>query len=322
MRAIYVYTPGGPEAMKIVDVPELRPSDHEAVVEHKAIGVNFIDVYFRKGIYPVPLPIKLGYEAAGVVVGIGRRVKDFKIGDRVAYTSILGSYAQRNVIPADRLIKLPKKISFQQAAAVTLQGITAHYLTHSTYPLKKNQTCLIHAAAGGVGLLLCQVAKLLGAEVIGTVSSEAKGALAKKAGADYVINYARQDFVSEVKRITGGKGVSVVYDGVGLATFEKSLDCLMPRGMMVLFGQSSGTVPPFDLGDLNRKGSLYVTRCGINAYTVSREELLWRANTVFKWIMRDQLKLTISQEFPLAQVAQAHSALENRQTTGKILLIP
>ncbi len=322
MKAVCVSTPGGPEVMEFKDIPDPIMTDSQVLIDVKVSGVNFIDVYFRTGLYKTPIPMILGLEGAGIIAAFGKTVEGFKIGDRVAYTGILGSYAQRQTVAADRLVILPPKISFQEGATCMIQGMTAHYLTKSTYPLKKGDTCLIHAAAGGVGLLLCQVGKILGATVIGTVSTDEKAALAKEAGADHVINYSKQDFVSEVKRITGNRGVNVVYDGVGKATFEKGLDCLMPRGMMVLFGQASGSVSPIDPVVLNQKGSIYLTRPGIMAYISTREELEGRANDVFTWVMKGKMKLRISREFPLSQAREAHMALEGRKTTGKILLIP
>jgi NADPH2:quinone reductase len=279
-------------------------------------------VYFRTGLYKAPVPLTVGLEAAGTVTAVGPGVTDLKPGDRVAYTGVPGSYAEMNVAPADRLVKLPPKLSFKDGAAAMLQGMTANYLAVSTYPLKKGDVCLVHAAAGGVGLLLCQIARMRGAIVIGTVSSEEKAALAREAGAEHAILYTRQDFEAEVKRITGGGGVHVIYDGVGATTFDKGLNCLRPRGMMVLFGQSSGPVPPLDLGILNVKGSLFVTRPSLNAYIATREELVQRAGEVLGWVQDGELKLRMEHQFPLAQAAEAHRALEGRKTTGKILLLP
>ena len=323
MKAVRVHGPGGLDALRVEDVPQPKAAPGQAVVKLHAIGVNFIDCYFRSGLYKArEIPFVLGQEGAGEVVEVGAGVKDVSVGDRVAYTAIQGSYADMHAVPADRLVKLPKGISFQEGAAAMLQGMTAHYLACSTYPLKSGETCLVHAAAGGVGLLLCQVAKMRGATVIGTVSTPEKAALAKEAGADHVIRYTEQDFEVEVKRITGGKGVDVVYDGVGKTTFDKGLNCLRRRGMMVLFGASSGPVPPFDLTQLNVRGSLYVTRPSLGAYIVEREELMQRAGDVLGWIKDKKLKLRIGAEFPLANAAEAHRALEGRKTTGKVLLIP
>jgi NADPH2:quinone reductase len=322
MKAIRVHTPGGPDVMKLEEQPDPTPAAGQAVVKIEAAGVNYIDVYFRTGLYKAPVPLTVGLEAAGTVTAVGRGVTDLKPGDRVAYTGVPGSYAEMNVAPADRLVKLPPKLSFKDGAAAMLQGMTAHYLAVSTYPLKKGDVCLVHAAAGGVGLLLCQIARMRGATVIGTVSTEEKAALAREAGAEHAILYTRQDFEAEVKRITGGGGVHVIYDGVGATTFDKGLNCLRPRGMMVLFGQSSGPVPPLDLGILNVKGSLFVTRPSLNAYIATREELVQRAGEVLGWVQDGELKLRIVHQFPLAQAAEAHRALEGRKTTGKILLLP
>ncbi len=322
MKAIRVHTPGGPEVMRLEDVPEPTPGAGQAVVKIEAAGLNYIDVYFRTGANKVPLPFTPGVEGAGTVTAVGSGVTDVKVGDRVGYTGIIGSYAQLNVCPANRLVKLPDGLSFRDGAAAMLQGMTAHYLVGSTYPLKQGEACLVHAAAGGMGLLLCQMAKMRGATVIGTVSTEEKAALARAAGADHVILYTTQDFVAEVKRITGGRGVDVVYDGVGATTFSGSLDCLRPRGMVALFGAASGPVPPLDLQALNVKGSLFVTRPSLNHHIAAREELLQRAGDVLGWIREGKLKLRVEITFPLAQAADAHRALEGRKTTGKVLLLP
>jgi NADPH2:quinone reductase len=291
-------------------------------VKIAAAGVNFIDVYFRTGAYKAPLPLTLGLEAAGTVSAIGSGVTDVKVGDSVAWTGVPASYAEMNAVPADRLVKLPAGMSPKDGAASMLQGLTAHYLVKSSYPLKKGDTCLVHAAAGGMGLLLCQMGKMLGATVIGTVSTEEKAALAKGAGADHVILYSRQDFEPEVKSITGGRGVDVVYDGVGATTFDKSLNCLRPRGFMILFGAASGPVPPLDLQVINLRGSLFVQRPSLNHHIATREELLQRAGDVLGWVRDGKVKLRIEHQFPLAQASEAHKALEGRKTTGKILLIP
>jgi NADPH2:quinone reductase len=322
MKAIRVPTTGGPEVLRLEElaVPKAQPG--QAVVKLEAIGVNFIDIYFRIGLYASPLPFTPGQEGAGTVTAVGEGVTQVQTGDRVAYTGVQGSYAEYQAVPADRLIKLPKEVSTRDGAAALLQGMTAHYLVTSTFPLKQGDRCLVHAAAGGVGLLLCQLGKLKGASVIGTVSTEEKAALAKGAGADHVIRYTEQDFESEVKRITGGKGVDVVYDGVGKTTFDKSLNCLRKRGMMVLFGQSSGPVPPFDLRELNARGSLFVTRPTLAHHIADRAELEQRSSDVCAWIREGKLKLRIGATFPLAQAAEAHKALEGRKTTGKVLLIP
>jgi len=322
MKAIRIHTPGGPEALKFDDVPEPTPGPGQASVKLAAAGVNFVDVYFRTGMYKAPLPLTLGLEGAGVVTAVGTGVTDVKIGDAVAWTGVPGSYAQMAVVPADRLVKLPPGVEPKVGAAAMLQGLTAHYLVRSSYPLKKGDTCLVHAAAGGMGLLLCQMGKMLGATVIGTASTEEKAALAKGAGAEHVILYTQQDFEPEVKRITGGRGVDVVYDGVGATTFDKSLNCLRPRGYMILFGAASGPVPSLDLQVLNVRGSLFLQRPSLNHHIAAREELLQRAGEVLGWIKEGKIKLRIEHQFPLAQAAEAHQALEGRKTTGKILLIP
>jgi NADPH2:quinone reductase len=322
MKAIRIHAPGGPEALKFDDVPEPTPGAGQALVTLAAAGINFIDVYFRTGMYKAPLPLTLGLEGAGVVTAVGTGVTDVKVGDSVAWTGVPGSYAQLAVVPADRLVKLPPGVEPKVGAAAMLQGLTAHYLVRSSYPLKKGDTCLVHAAAGGMGLLLCQMGKMLGATVIGTVSTEEKAALAKGAGAEHVILYSQQDFEPEVKRITGGRGVDVVYDGVGATTFDKSLSCLRPRGYMILFGAASGPVPPLDLQVLNVRGSLFLQRPSLNHHIAAREELLQRAGEVLGWIKDGKIKLRIEHQFPLAQAAEAHKALEGRKTTGKILLIP
>jgi NADPH2:quinone reductase len=279
-------------------------------------------VYFRTGQYKAPLPLTIGLEGAGTVTAVGGGVTDVKVGDRVAWTGVPGAYAQAAVVPADRLVKLPDGLTFKDGAAAMLQGMTAHYLAVSTYPLKKGDVCLVHAAAGGVGLLLCQMAKMRGATVIGTVSTEEKAALARAAGADHVILYTKTDFEAEVKRLTGGAGVHVNYDGVGATTFDKGLNCLRARGLMVLYGQASGPVPPLDLQILNARGSLFVTRPSLNHHIASREELVARAGDVLGWIRDGKVKLRLEHQFPLAEAAAAHRALEGRKTTGKILLLP
>ena len=322
MKAVRIHTPGGPEAMKLDDVPQPTPKDGEAVVKVDAAGLNYIDVYFRTGLYKAALPFTIGMEAGGTVAAVGASVTDVKVGDKVAYTGVPGAYAEYAVVPANRLVVLPSGLSTKQGAAMMLQGMTAHYLACSTYPLRSGDTCLVHAAAGGVGLLLCQIAKLRGARVIGTVSTEDKAKLARDAGADDVILYTKQDFVAEVKRLTNGKGLNVVYDAVGKDTFDKGFDCLVPRGMMVLYGQSSGPVGPFDLQTLNAKGSLFVTRPSLNHHIITREELLQRAGELGGWIRDGKLKLRMEFEFPLKDAAEAHRALEGRRTTGKVLLIP
>jgi NADPH:quinone reductase len=322
MKAIQVQKNGGPEVLTLADVPVPKPKPNEAVVKISAAGVNFIDVYIRDGHYPSTLPFIIGQEGSGIVSEVGADVKTFKPGDRVAYTGIRGSYAEYAAVPADRLVPLPPGITEQQAAAAMLQGITAHYLVHDTYPLKKGETALIHAAAGGVGLLLVQMAKNVGARVIATVGSQEKAKLAREAGADDVILYAQQDFEVETKRITDGKGVHVVYDGVGKTTFDKDLDVLRPRGYLVLFGASSGPVPPFDLAKLGHKGSLFITRPTLVHHMVTHEELQKRATDVLTMIATGKIKLRIEHIYPLNEVQKAHRDLEGRKTTGKLLLIP
>ena len=321
MNAIQVQKPGGPEVLTLVDIPVPKPKPHEAVVKVSAAGVNFIDVYIREGRYPSPLPFISGQEGSGIVSEIGADVKSFKPGDRVAYTGIPGSYAEYAAVPADRLVLLPPGITEHQAAAAMLQGMTAHYLVHDTYPLKKGETALIHAAAGGAGLLLVQMAKNIGARVIGTAGTEEKAKLAREAGADEVILYAQEDFEAETKRLTDGKGVHVVYDGVGKTTFDKDLNILRPRGYLVLFGASSGPVPPFDLVKLSQKGSLFVTRPTLVHHIATHEELQQRATAVLTMIAKGKLKLRIEHIYPLREAQQAHRDLEARKTTGKLLLI-
>jgi len=322
MQAIQVSQVGGPEVLTPVDVPVPSPQPNEALVQIKAAGVNFIDVYFREGRYPTPLPFINGQEAAGVVTEAGSEVTTLKPGDRVAYSSRLGSYAEYAAVPADRLVKIPAELDFEQAAAAMLQGMTAHYLLHSSYPLQKGQTALIHAAAGGVGLLLVQMAKTIGGRVIATAGTQEKAQLARDAGADECIVYTEADFETETKRLTNNEGVHVVYDGVGKATFDKDLNVLRPRGYLVLFGGSSGAVPPFDLIKLSQKGSLFITRPTLAHYTATREELEWRASDVLGAIARGELSLRIHKIYPLADAAQAHRDLEGRKTTGKLLLKP
>ncbi len=322
MKAIRVHAVGGPEAMRFEDVADPAPQAGEAVVRVEAAGVNFIDVYHRTGLYKVPLPVTLGQEGAGTVDVVGPEVSGLKQGDRVAWAGVSGSYAEKAAVPAAKLVKLPAGVSARDGAAAMLQGMTAHYLATSTYPLKAGDTCLVHAAAGGVGLLLCQIAKMRGARVIGTAGSEEKTKLARGAGADEAIDYVTQDFEAEVKRLTGGKGVQVVYDGVGKSVFEKSLNCLAPRGMMVTFGNASGPVPPVEPLTLSQKGSLFLTRPTLWHYIATREDLEARAGDVLGWIASGKLKIRVGLELPLAEVANAHRALEARKTTGKVLLLP
>jgi NADPH:quinone reductase len=322
MKAIRIHAPGGPEAMKLEDVPEPQPKAGEAVVKIDAAGLNFIDVYQRSGHYKLAMPLTLGLEAAGTVTAVGSGVTEVRVGDKVAYTAIPGAYAQYAAVPAARLVVLPPDVSTKQGAAIMLQGMTAHYLACSTYPLKKGDRCLVHAAAGGVGLILCQIGRLRGAHVIGTVSTDEKAKLAREAGADETILYTKQDFAAEVKRITGGQGLQVVYDSVGKDTWEGSLNCLAPRGLIALYGQSSGPIGQIDPQILNTKGSLFFTRPSLNAYIATREELQQRATELFGWLRDGKLKLRMEFEFPLKDAAEAHRALEGRKTTGKVLLIP
>ena len=322
MHAIRVNKPGGPDVLQYDEIATPEPKPSEALVQIDVAGVNFIDVYKRAGLYKIPLPATVGEEGAGKVVAVGDDVVDVRVGDRVAWASVLGAYAEYAVVPATRLVPLPSEISATQAAALMLQGMTAHYLVCSTYALRPGDRCLVHAAAGGVGLLLVQIAKKRGVRVIATVGSEAKGELAREAGADDIIIYTRQDFVQETKRLTDGRGVHVVYDSVGRTTFLPGLDVLVPRGTMVLFGQSSGPVGAIDPQLLNQKGSLYLTRPTLAHYVASREELLWRARELFTWVASAELKLRIGAEYPLRDAAAAHRALEGRKTTGKVLLRP
>jgi NADPH2:quinone reductase len=322
MKAIRIHNHGGPEVLAYEDVPAPEPKAGEARVKIEASGVNFIDIYHRTGLYPMNRPCILGSEGAGVVDAVGEGVIEVKQGDRVAYAMIPGSYAEYAVVPAGKLVPVPDDIDAKSAAGIMLQGMTAHYLTHSTYPLQKDATALVHAAAGGVGLLLVQVAKMLGARVIGTVSTQAKADLVRKAGADEIILYTQADFLAEAKRITNGQGVHVVYDSVGATTFEKSLDCLRPRGYLVLFGQSSGPVAAFDPAKLAAKGSLFLTRPSLAHYTLTRAELLRRATDLFDWMQGGKLKLRIEKTLPLRDASEAQQLLEKRGTTGKLILVP
>ena len=322
MKAVRVHKCGGPEVLSYDDIPMPEPKAGEARVKIEAIGLNFIDIYQRTGVYALPTPFTLGMEGAGVVDAVGDGVTEVKRSDRVAYAMIPGSYAEYAVVPAAKLAPLPPEIDAKTAAGLMLQGMTAHYLTRSTYQLKRGETALIHAAGGGVGLLLIQTAKLAGARVIGTVSTDAKAQLAKEAGADEIILYTQTDFLAEVKRITDGRGVDVVYDSVGATTFDKSLDCLRPRGYMVLFGQSSGPVAPVNAGILATKGSLFLTRPSLLHYTLTRTELLERANDLFAWTASGKVTLRIDSTFPLKDAADAQRQLEARKTTGKVILIP
>ena len=322
MKAIIVESHGGPEVLAFREVEKPEPKANEALVRVEAAGVNFIDVYHRTGLYPMKLPFTPGSEAAGTVEAVGADVSEVGAGDRVAYAMAPGAYAEYSAVPAARLVKLPDDVDARDAAAAMLQGMTAHYLVKSTYRLKPGDTALVHAAAGGVGLLLIQLATRAGARVFGTVSTEEKAALAREAGADEVILYTEQDFEEEVRRLTEGRGVQVVYDSVGKTTFMKSLGSLAPRGLLALFGQSSGPVPSFDPALLAQKGSLFLTRPSLAHYTATRDELLWRAGEVLSSVAAGDLKLRVEKTFPLAEAAEAHRQLEGRKTTGKVLLIP
>jgi len=320
MKAIRIEKTGGPEVLTLADIPLPEPKSNEAVVKISASGVNFIDVYFREGRYPAQLPVTLGQEAAGVVTAAGAGVRNVKTGDRVAYASVQGSYAEYAAVPAERLVIVPEGIELKTAAALMLQGMTAHYLTHSTWPLRAGETAIVHAAAGGVGLLLVQLAKAIGARVIGTAGSREKAQLARDAGADEVIVYTEVDFESEAKRLAPG-GVDVIYDGVGKSTFDADLNLLRPRGLLALFGGASGAVPPFDPIKLSQKGSLYLTRPTLAHYIAKREELEQRAGDLFTMVRDGKLEVRIHKEYPLAEAAQAHRDLEGRRTTGKLLLV-
>jgi NADPH2:quinone reductase len=322
MKAVRITEPGGPEAMRLEEVPTPLPQAGQVLVRVEAAGVNYIDTYQRSGQYKVPLPYTMGLEGAGTVEATGDGVTGIAKGARVAWTNVPGAYATHALVPADKVVPLPAGITSQQGAAVMLQGLTAHYLAHSTFPLRRGDACLVHAGAGGVGLLLTQMAKRAGARVFTTVSTDEKAALSKQAGADEVIRYTQDDFKDAVRRMTDGKGVRVVYDSVGRDTFEKSLDSLAPRGLLVLFGQSSGAVPPFDAQVLSAKGSLFLTRPTLAHYTATRDELLGRANEVFAWIADGSLKVRIGATFPLADAGRAHTELQGRRTTGKVLLLP
>jgi NADPH2:quinone reductase len=322
MKAIRIHTSGGADALRVDDVPRPEPQAGQVRVRIAAAGINFIDVYHRTGLYPVPLPYILGVEGAGEVEAVGSNVTGLAVGDRVAWAGPPGSYAEAAVLPAERLVKVPAGLSLEQAATAMLQGMTAHYLTTSTYPLAPGHVCLVHAAAGGAGLLIVQMAKRRGAKVIGTVSTEEKARLAREAGADKVVLYTQQDFESEAKAFSEGRGVDVVYDSVGRTTFEKSLSSLRPRGMLVLFGQSSGSVPPFDPALLSAKGSLFLTRPTLFHHVADRAALEERARDVLGAVADGSLKLRIDRTYPLVEAAAAHRALEGRQTAGKLLLAP
>jgi len=321
-RVVRAHKTGGPEVMQLEEVQLAAPGPGQALVRIEAAGVNFIDIYHRSGQYSLPLPLAMGVEGAGTVEQVGPGVTDLRVGQRVAWTNVNGTYATHAVVPAEKLVPVPEGVSGKLAAAVMLQGMTAHYLTHDTYPLKRAEWCLIHAAAGGVGLLFCQMAKKIGARTIGTVGTDEKARLARKAGAEEVIVYSKADFEADAKRLTGGAGVSVVYDSVGKDTFDRSLKCLRRRGMLVLFGQSSGPVPAFDLQRLAAGGSLYITRPTLGTYVATREELLARAGAVLDMVRRGELEVRIEAEIPIAQAAKAHELLASRKTTGKIVLVP
>ena len=321
MKTIQVTVPGGPESLQLADVPVPKPGERQALVRLAASGVNFIDIYFRTGLYKADVPIAIGSEGAGTVEAVGEGVTEVAPGDRVAYAMARGSYAEYAVVPAAQLVKIPGHVDFKMAAAAMLQGMTAHYLTRSTFPLKTGDTCLVHAAAGGAGGLIVQMAKNIGARVFGTVSTAEKARIAKEAGADETILYTEQEFDVEARRLTGGRGVDVVYDSVGKTTFEKSLNALRPRGTLALFGQSSGSVPPFDPGILNTKGSLFLTRPSLGHYLLTREELLWRAGEVLGAMDAGKLRVRIDRTYPLVEAAVAHRDLESRKTAGKLVLI-
>ncbi len=322
MKAVRVKEHGGPEKMSYDEVETPAYDAAQVLVKIGAAGVNFIDTYQRSGLYPMNLPLTLGMEGAGEVAEIGDAVTNFSKGDRIAFTGIPGAYADYVSVPAERLVHIPAGISINEGAAAMLQGMTAHFLTQTTYPLKAGDSCLVHAAAGGVGLLMVQMAKMAGARVIGTVSTPEKAALAKEAGADDIILYTQSDFEQEVSRLTDGKGVNVAYDSVGKATFDKSINCLQPRGVMVLYGNASGAVTEFNPMTLMSKGSLFLTRPSLFNHVADRESLELRSGEVFQWIQEKKLKLRIEHNFPLAEVQQAHRSLEGRKTTGKVLLIP
>jgi NADPH2:quinone reductase len=322
MKAIVLDAPGGPDVLTLRDLPVPEPQPGQALVRLEASGINYIDVYFRKGAYKGTYPLVIGQEAAGIVEAVGPDVTDIVVGDRVAYAGPLGSYAQYAAVPAEQLVRVPDGVSLRDAAALMLQGMTAHYLVNSTFPLEKGQVAIVQAGAGGVGLLLTQMAKAKGATVITTVSTAEKAELSRRAGADHVIDYTKEDFAKEARRITNGAGVHVVYDSVGLTTWEKSLDALRPRGYFVLFGASSGPVPPFDLQILNQKGSLFATRPTLTNYASTPQERRWRAGELFEEVLNGTLSLRVEHTYPLADAARAHADLEGRKTTGKLLLLP
>ncbi len=321
-KAVRYHKQGGPEVMQYEDVQVGDPGQGQVRIRHTAIGVNFVDTYQRSGLYPMQLPQVAGNEGAGVVDAVGAGVTDLKAGDRVAYTGLSGSYCEMRLVPADRMVKLPQGISDEQAASMMLKGLTVHYLIHTTYPVKKGETVLWHAAAGGVGLIACQWLKALGVVTIGTAGSDEKTALAKAHGADHVINYSTEKFVDRVKAITGGKGVPVVYDSVGKTTWEGTLDCLSPRGLVVSFGNASGPVAPVNLGILSTKGSLYVTRPTLATHIASRADLVERSNSLFDIVKSGKVKIETTAKYKLADAQQAHRDLESRKTTGSVILVP
>ena len=322
MKAVRVHAYGGPEVLQREEIDVPRPGPGEAIVKIAASGVNYLDVQHRTGLLKTPTPFVIGSEGAGVVADVGPGVTEVKVNDRVGYAMTLGSYAEYAIVPTWKLVPLPASVDLQLGAAVMLQGLTAHYLTHSTFPLKAGDTALVHAAAGGVGQAVTQAARICGARVIATVGTDAKARVAREAGAQEIIIYTRQDFEAEVKRLTGGRGVDVVYDSVGRDTFEKSLNCLRPRGCLALFGFSSGQVTGFNPATLGIKGSLFLTRPGLNQYMATRDELMWRATDVFKWLADGSLRVRIDQVMPLAEAKKAHEDLEARRTAGKMILTP
>ncbi len=321
-KAVRYHKQGGPEVLQLDDVQVGDPGQGQVRIRHTAIGVNFVDTYQRSGLYPMQLPAVAGNEAAGVVDAVGAGVADLKVGERVAYTGLPGSYCEMRLVPADRMVKLPQGISDEQAASMMLKGLTVHYLIHTTYPVKKGETVLWHAAAGGVGLIACQWLKALGVVTIGTAGSDEKTALAKAHGADHVVNYSTEKFVDRVKAITGGKGVPVVYDSVGKSTWEGTLDCLSPRGLVVSFGNASGPVAPVNLGILSTKGSLYVTRPTLATHIASRADLVERSNSLFDIVKSGKVKIETTAKYKLADAQQAHRDLESRKTTGSVILVP
>lgn len=322
MKAIQVSQVGGPEVLEYKDVPVPEPGPEQVLIKSEVIGVNFIDVYHRTGLYPRPLPFIPGLEAAGTVEAVGEEVTHLEVGDRVAYAANPGAYAEQTLAQAWSVVKLPEAIDFPTATALMVQGLTAHYLSHSTFPLREGHRVLVHAAAGGVGLLLVQLAKIKGARVAGTVSTPEKAEVASNAGVDRIINYTKEDFETAVRGWTAGDGVDVVYDSVGQTTFSKSLNCLKPRGMLVSFGQSSGPVPPFDIQILSQKGALFITRPTLHHYIPNRDELVWRASDLMNWVAGGLLSVRLGQVFPLSEAYLAHQALQGRKTTGKVILLP